>query len=439
MNAMTTKFAARPTRRAVLLGLAGTAASPAFAQRMAPPPTAPVTINFYNYNLASANYGAQATRELLAEFMAANPNIRVEGVPVTSDQMAPRVQADVVAGRIPDVAQIVFSDLDFVVSNFGVRPLEEIVPPDEWAAHTQGMVPAGLRLGMLNGRTYGLAYVFSTPVLFYNATIFRAAGLDPDAPPRNWEQVKAAALRVREATGKHGIYADIFTIFDWLYQAVVLSGGGRVLSEDRRRLTFGEPDAVAPVLVLRDLVQSGAHPRMNQADAFDAMYGGNMGMLLTTSVIQRALLSAFADRFELRAAAMPAFGERPARPTNSGSALVIMARDPAKQRAAWELMKFATSRRGYTIITSKIGYLPLRLDIVDDPQYLGEWTRQNPLIRPNLAQLERIEPWQPIPGPNYRQIARIETGALNEAVFGDGDPARVLRDAQQRAQALMPR
>ena len=63
---MTTKFAARPTRRAVLLGLAGTAASPAFAQRMAPPPTAPVTINFYNYNLASANYGAQATRELLA-------------------------------------------------------------------------------------------------------------------------------------------------------------------------------------------------------------------------------------------------------------------------------------------------------------------------------------------------------------------------------------
>ncbi len=429
----------RPSRRAVVLGLAGTLATPALAQRIAPPPSAPVTISFYNYNLATANIGAEATRELIGEFMAANPNIRVEGVPVTSDQIAARVQADVVAGRIPDLAQIVFSDLDFIVSNFGVRPLEDLIPPEEWAAHTQGIVPAGLRLGMLNGKTYGLAYVFSTPVLFYNANLFRTAGLDPDAPPRTWAEVRTAALRIREATGKHGIFAEIFSSFDWLYQALVLSAGGRVLSEDRRRLMFGEPEAVAAVTMMRDLVRSGAHARLNPTEVSDTMYSGNLGMLLTTSVYQRALLSAAAGRFEVRAAAMPAFADRPARPTNSGSALVIMSRDPAKQRAAWELMKFATSRRGYTIITSKIGYLPLRLDIVDDPQYLGEWTRQNPLIRPNLAQLERLEPWQSFPGPNYRQISRIETGALNEAVFGDGDAAQVMRNAQTRAQALMPR
>lgn len=429
----------RPSRRAVVLGLAGTLATPALAQRIAPPLSAPVTISFYNYNLATANIGAEATRELIGEFMAANPNIRVEGVPVTSDQIAARVQADVVAGRIPDLAQIVFSDLDFIVSNFGVRPLEDLIPPEEWAAHTQGIVPAGLRLGMLNGKTYGLAYVFSTPVLFYNANLFRTAGLDPDAPPRTWAEVRTAALRIRETTGKHGIFAEIFSSFDWLYQALVLSAGGRVLSEDRRRLMFGEPEAVAAVTMMRDLVRSGAHARLNPTEVSDTMYSGNLGMLLTTSVYQRALLSAAAGRFEVRAAAMPAFADRPARPTNSGSALVIMSRDPAKQRAAWELMKFATSRRGYTIITSKIGYLPLRLDIVDDPQYLGEWTRQNPLIRPNLAQLERLEPWQSFPGPNYRQISRIETGALNEAVFGDGDAAQVMRNAQTRAQALMPR
>jgi multiple sugar transport system substrate-binding protein len=439
MNAMPVSRSL-PSRRSVLLGLGGAAASRlAAAQQIAPPLTAPVTISFYNYNLATASLGADATRDLIGEFMAANPNVRVQGVPVASDQMASRVQADVVAGRIPDVAQIVFSDLDFIVSNFGVKPLDDLIPPEEWSAHTSGMVPAGLRLGMLNGKTYGLAYVFSTPMLFYNADLFRAAGLDPEAPPRNWAEVKIAALRIKEATGKHGVYADIYTAFDWLYQALVLSNGGRVLSEDRRRLTFGEPEAVAAVEVMRDLVRSGAHPRLNQQDAFDAMNSGNLGMLLTTSVITRSLLSAAADHFQVRAAAMPGFGDRLARPTNSGSALVIMSRDPAKQRAAWELMKYCTSRRGYTIITSRIGYLPLRLDIVDDPNFLGPWTQANPLVRPNLAQLERIEPWQSLPGPNYRQITRIEVSALNEAVFGEGEPVRVLRDAQQRAQGLMPR
>lgn len=427
------------TRRATLALALAAAPGLAFAQQIAPASKEPVTITYYNYNLATAGIGADATRELIAEFTAANPSIKVEGVPVASDQILARVQADVVAGRIPDVAQIVFSDLDFAVKNLGVKALTDIVPAAEWKAHTEGMVPAGLKLGELNGKVYGLAYVFSTPVLFYNADLFRAAGLDPDKPPRNWAEVKAAALAIKEKAGKHGVYPAIYSGFDWLFQSVVLSNGGRVMSEDRKTLMFGEKEAVGAVEVFRDLVKSGAHPVMRDADASDAMMSGNLGMLLTTSVYQRALLNAAKDKFELRAAAMPAFGDTPTRPTNSGSALFILSKDPARQRAAWELIKHMTSRRGYTVITSKIGYLPLRLDIVDDPAYLGDWTKANPLVRPNLEQLSRLSPWQSFPGANYRQINKIEVNALNEAVFGEGDPAAILKDAQARAQALMPR
>jgi multiple sugar transport system substrate-binding protein len=399
----------------------------------------PVKITFYNYNLASAGIGADATRELIRDFMAANPTIEVEGVAVASDQILARVQADLVAGRVPDVAQLVFSDMDYIVNSLGVKPLEDIVPPAEWQEHTLGMVPAGLKLGAMRGKTYGLAYTFSTPILFYNANLFKQAGLDPDAPPRTWADVKSAALQLKKATGKNGVYPSIYAGFDWLFQAVVLSNGGRVLSEDRKRLMFGEPEAVEAVAVMKDLVTSGAQPNFNDADAADSMMSGNLGMILTTSVYQRALLAAAKGKFELRAAPMPTFGDKPSKPTNSGSALFTMSKDPAKQRAAWELMKFMTSRHGYTIITSKIGYLPLRLDIVDDPEYLGPWTKENPLVRPNLEQLTRLTPWESFPGPNYKQINKIEVTALNDAVFGEGDVAKIMKEAQDRASALMPR
>ena len=101
-------------------------------------------------------------------------------------------------------------------------------------------------------------------------------------------------------------------------------------------------------------------------------------------------------------------------------------------------MKFLTSKQGYTIITSKIGYLPLRLDIVDDPKYLGPWTATHPLIRPNLAQLERLTPNVAFPGPNYRQAESMMKDAVIEAVFGEGDVTEVLTTAQDNAQALMP-
>jgi len=426
------------TRRAATAGLLSLAAGPANAA-IGPKTDAPVTINFYNYNLATAGLGGDATRELIAGFMTENPSIKVTGVAVPSNDMATRVQADIAAGRTPDVAQLIFNDLDFIVNALAVPALDDIVPKQEWAAHTAGMVPAGLQLGALSGKIYGLAYTFSTPILFYNADVFRAAGLNPDMPPKTWGEVKAAGLAIVQKTAKGGVFPSIFSQFDWVYQAIVLSNGGRVLSEDRRKLMFADPAAVEAVAVMRDLVRSGAMPKIPEGDATDQMMAGNLGMLLTTSAYQRAMLAASKGKWELRAAPMPAFGDKPTHPTNSGSALFIMSKDPAKQRAAWELMKYLTSKLGYTIITSKIGYLPLRLDIVDDPAYLGAWTRENPLVRPNLVQLAKLARWESMPGANYRQIGKIEMAAVNEAVFGDGDPGQILRAAQGRAQALMPR
>ena len=402
-------------------------------------PNQKVTITFYNYNLATAGTGKEATEEMLATFRAKYPNITLQAVPVPGGDMTTRVQADIVAGRTPDVAQLIFNDLDHAVTNFGIQPLQDTIPPGEWQQHTQGMVPAGLKLAAMNGKTYGIPYVFSTPMLFYNADLFRAAGLDPDKPPRTWAEIKAASLQIKQKTGKEGFGTQAYDQFDWLRQAIVLSNGGRTISEDRKTLMFGEDSAVGAYKMLRDLVDSGAHTRASAGDIADAMRSGNLGMYLNTSVYTRQLLESAKGKWDLRAAKMPTFGEKPAQPTNSGSGLFILSKDPQKQRAAWELMKHMTNERAYTIITEKIGYLPLRLNIVDDPQYLGPFVKETPLIRPNLEQLANLKPWESMPGPNYKQIQRIEQAAVEQAVFGNGDVAAIMQDAQKRAQALMPR
>lgn len=176
--------------------------APAAAPAGIPPldPDQKVTITFASYNLASAGIGAEGTQQLMDEFMQQNPSVTVQGLGLPSTDILAKVQAEVVAGNPPDVAQLVFSDLDFTVNNLGVQPLEVLVPPAELEQHFAGMHPRGLELGRYDGQTYGLAYTFSTPVLFYNADLFRAAGLDPDSPPRTWEQVKAYGQRISSWT-----------------------------------------------------------------------------------------------------------------------------------------------------------------------------------------------------------------------------------------------
>ncbi|EFG9941355.1 extracellular solute-binding protein, partial [Escherichia coli] len=143
--------------------------------------------------------------------------------------------------------------------------------------------------------------------------------------------------------------------------------------------------------------------------------------------------------FELGIAPLPSFGEKPTAPTNSGSAIFMFSQDPVKQRAAWELMKFLTSDEAYTIITTKIGYLPLRPETLSDPRYLKGWIEANPKFRVNLDQLDRLTPNLAFGGPNYRQVENMMKDAVTEAVFGAGDPREILRTAQERAQALMPK
>lgn len=428
-------------RGAVLL--AGLVASmSAFAQAIPSTVDRPVEITFYNYNLATAGAGQDATRKLLKEFAELNPNIKVKGVGVTGPEMASRTQADIVAGRGPDVAQIIFKDLDYLALNMKAKALEDIIPQAERNEHFAGMAPAGLSLGKLGDKTYALAYTFSTPMLFYNAGIFKAAGLDPENPPRTWEDVKQAALTIQEKTGFRGFEAEIVGASggadDWLVQSIIYGNGGRTLSTDRKRLVFAEPEAVGAAEMLHDLVKSGVYRNQPAQAGLDAMVGGKVGMMLTTAVRQASFLKAASGKWELRATGMPSFGEKPTAPTNSGSGLVIFSDDPLKQRAAWELMKFLTSRRGYTIIASEIGYVPLRLDIVDDPRYLGEWVKAHPLVRPNLEQLSRLNPWVPYPGQNYKQIHNTFMSAMEQAVFGDGDVKAILQAAQGQAQRLLP-
>ncbi|MGK6312230.1 ABC transporter substrate-binding protein [Neorhizobium sp. DT-125] len=398
----------------------------------------PVTISFYNYNLASASVGADATRELIAAFEKKFPNVKVETVAVPSNEIMARVQADIVAGRQPDVAQLVFRDLIYIANDLGANALEDMVSPTELKDHLAGMIPQGLELGKVDGKTYGLAYTFSTPILYYNADLFKQAGLDAEKPPKTWADVDLAGKTIKEKTGKNGFFPGAYGPSDgtFVYQAIVMSNGGKV--RDGNKLTFADTNAAEAVAMLRDMVDSGAHAKIDVASPADTFAAGNLGMFLYTSATLGSFKKAAQGKFDLRLAPMPSFGEKPTAPTNSGSALFVFSKDPAKQRASYELLKFLTSKEAYTVITSKIGYLPLRLDIVDDPNYLGSWVKENPMFRANLEQLDRLTANIAFPGPNYRQVEKMMMDSVREAVFGSGDPVAALKAAQEQGQNLMP-
>ncbi|MEU7818657.1 ABC transporter substrate-binding protein [Pseudonocardia sp. NPDC049154] len=415
-------------------------------------PDQQVSIRWESYNLASAGIFGDTTRNLVAEFEKQHPNIHVDAVPPQggSNEIAQSVQRQVVAGSPPDVGQLTFADLRYAASDLGAQPLDKLVGRDEVQKLLTGgphpYAPRAAVLGDVDGTTYGIPYVFSTPMLFLNADLFRKAGLDPENPPKTWDEVATAAAAIAKVPGTTGgaylSCLDAASGGDWCLTGIARSAGGRLLSEDGKSLTWTDPNTVAAFDGMQKITQAGpnAQPNISGSDAQDAFLRGNLGMLLTSAALQNAILKSSDGKWQAAAAPMPGFGTAPSVPTNSGSALFILTTDPAKQRAAWELIKFLTSAQSETTITSNIGYVPLRASLIDDPAYLKNFADTHPdFVRPNVAQLDRLEPWVSYPGPNYQQIRTTLAKATDEIVFRGADPATTLSAAQASAQSLMPK
>ncbi|MFN0070261.1 MAG: ABC transporter substrate-binding protein [Chloroflexota bacterium] len=420
----------------------GPAGQPAVKAGALPPldTSKPVTIRFENYNLASAGLGRDATLKMIAEFEQKFPNIKVETKATGSQEIFPSIQAQMVAGSPPDVAQLLLREWDLNVEFLQPQDLRALVSSEELDAHIKSefpLHPRGLPLTERSGKLQGLAYVFSTPTLFYNVNLLQQAGLDPQRPPRTWDEVKAAADSIKQRTGADGFYAQCIEQ-DWCTQGILYSNGARIMNPERTKITFAEPPAIEVFSFWQKMVQSGGHATVSEKESTELFQAGKLGMLLTTSANQSSLLTAAKGKFEVGATGMPGFGSKQPVPVNSGSSVAMLATDPAKQRASWELMKFLTSERAFTIITSEIGYLPLRTGIVNDERYLKNW-EYLPLIKSNLEQMDQLESTYSFPGQNHLQIRKLFLQSLQEVLFEGKDPAKTFTDAQTRAQDLMPR
>lgn len=400
----------------------------------------PVTIVFESYNYGTEGIGGEGMQQLIDEFEAEHPDIRIEPKGTPTAEIHTSVHAQAAAGNPPDVAQIGWSKFGYLLENLPYVPMEQVAPEGELDAHLEGMYPAAVELGRADGELAGLPFTVSTPTLFINADLFRAAGLDPAQPPTTWTEAKAAAEAI-VGTGAQGIFVDAAgdAKSDFLTQSLINSNGGALLADDGS-LQLDAPEAVEALSMLADLSAGGAQPRVGEAEAIAMFQAGQLGMLVTSSALLAGMAADTEGVFELETAGLPGYEGRDLAPTVSGAGIFVFSQDEEKRRAAWEFVEFATSERGYTTLASTIGYLPLRPDIIDDPEYLGDFFAQDDRLLPTVEQLESVVPYQVLPGENGQQaLLLMQDNAIAPIMVSGADPAATLSDVAGQMRELLGR
>ena len=114
--------------------------------------------------------------------------------------------------------------------------------------------PVALELGTVDGQIYGLPWSMEAMCLVYNKDMFREAGLDPEKPPTNWEELVecAKALTVdKDGDGTidqygYGLVGNLTGNTWFRFVPELWSAGGEVANADMTEGTLTSPRPSRP-------------------------------------------------------------------------------------------------------------------------------------------------------------------------------------------------
>jgi multiple sugar transport system substrate-binding protein len=405
-------------RRTVLLGavaLAGAMAAPvAYAQE--------VTLDVLYAFPAFAKFH----EPIAQEFMKRHPNIKIafRAPATTYDDGHQAMMRQAVTNQLPDVYYSGFHLLSELARTLAKRnqivDLGPLLAAESKDFRDKNYSPKIVNLGKVDGKLYGLPFNASSPIMYYNAELVKKAGGDPDHMPDTWDGILALAAKIRSAD----VAGLAYNVHDWpdvwLYHAMITQAGGTVV--DGAKVPLGGPDLGVKVLErFRRFVAEDGMPLIDWDQSRQQFIAGKIGIFFDTPARLRQVTDLIGDKFTLRTAIFPIDNKAKGGLPTGGNAALITSRDPNKQKAAWEFLKFVTGPEAQKIVVETTGYLPTNLR-ASGPEFLGPFYDKNPNFRTVSLQVERSVPWQGYPGGNSVKTWRAQREIIIAVMRGELAP-----------------
>lgn len=350
------------------------------------------------------------------------------------DDLHAKVQAAFAAGDAPAVTDLEIASTGVFARSGMLEELTTYAERDKDQLQLEDFNPGLMGNAYVDDKLYGLPFMRSTPILYKNVTMLKDAGLDP-AGPKTWDELEQYS-RVLKEKGKVGmtVAADI-----WFYEGLVAQSGGQMLSEDGKSAAFNSPEGVAPVEFWKKLTSEGLikMPVGDEAGATaDKDWSNQVSAFKfgSTAGVTGSLEIAKGNGFELETAFMPAnvsYGV----PTGGCQLVMTSKSSDEEKEAAWEFIKWMTSKENTIYQHKHVGYLPTRISAVESDE-LKKHFEEYPQFKVAVDQLEYARP-RPMENA-YPEIAKIVKESIQKAIIDPNTtPQDALNQAAEKANKLL--
>jgi sn-glycerol 3-phosphate transport system substrate-binding protein len=349
------------------------------------------------------------------------------------------------AGTPPAILQVQeVATASFMAAKGAIRPVAKVMAdagepfdPKSYVAAVTGYYtsPAGEMLSF--------PFNSSTPVLYYNKDLLKQAGLDPNSPPRTWEEMGEVTKKLRES----GVACGYTTTWvSWVQLENMSARHGKLFASANNG--FDGTDAellITEPLFVKHIGQLAEWQKTKQFD-----YGGRTNKatpkftsgecaLFTESSAGYANVKAGA-KFDWGIAPLPYWASEVQEPGNTiigGASLWVMEKKPAEAyKAVAAFFRYLSSPEVQARWSKETGYLPITPAAYERIKEEGFY-QENPGTEVGILQMNPNEPAK-VKGirlGNFLQIRDIVDEELEKVWAGQATAEEGLAAAKERGDA----
>jgi sn-glycerol 3-phosphate transport system substrate-binding protein len=418
----------------------------AFAIAFASPAFAVTEIMWWH--AMSGELGRQVEK-LAADFNASQSEYRV--VPSYKGNYTETVTAAIFAFRSrhqPAIVQVnEIATATMMAAKGAIYPVHELMKDELEPFAPNAYLPAVTGYyADVSGNLLSFPFNASTPILYYNKDMFRDAGLDPQAPPKTWPELGAAAKKLRDRGAVCGfttswpswINVENFSAFHNLPLATKANGFGGLDA----MLTFNNPTVVRHIAQLAEWQTTKIFDYSGRAQTAEPRFQkGECGIFIGSSAT-RADIKAN-SKFEVGYGMMPYWPDVADAPQNTiiGGATLWVLRDRtrAEYKGVAKFFSFLSKPEVQAAWHQNTGYLPITRAAFDLTRTQGFYDR-NPGTAISIEQMTLKPPTENSRGLRLGSFVLIREAIDDELeqAFSSKKPAQAAMDsAVERGNRLL--
>ncbi|WP_046861576.1 extracellular solute-binding protein [Microvirga massiliensis] len=375
-----------------------------------------------------------------ADFQKANPDVKVQPIYAgTYQETIVKALTAHKSGTPPVTSVLLSTDMFTLIDEDAIVPIDQFVKTDDDKKWLQGFFPGFMLNSQTGGQTWGVPFQRSTIVLYWNKEAFKEAGLDPETPPKTWQEQVAFAekLTKRDASGnvtQWGIQIPSSGFPYWLFQALATQAGAVLMNQEGNQTYFDKPEVIEALQYWVDLsnkykvqppgiVEWGTTPK----DFFERKVAM---MWTTTGNLTNVRTNA---KFPFGVAMLPA-GKQPGSPTGGGNFYISKKATPEQQQAAFKLIKFMTTPERaaqWSIDTGYVAVSPAAYQTPAMQKYVSEFPPAavaRDQLQYAVAELSTHE---------NQRVTKALNDNLQAALTGTKPPVQAMKDAQAEAERIL--